>query len=170
LIEVLNGYRIKERRPDNIGDYTVPLGQAERMCEGEDLTVVSYGATLWIVMEAAEYLKEHNISIEVLDVQTLMPFDIHGMIRQSVKKTNRVLFVDEDVPGGGTAYMLERALSEQNIFGYLEIPPRTLSSRNHRPAYGDDGNYTTKPNAEDVVMEVLRMLHEVNPEKYAVVI
>ncbi len=170
LIEVLNGYRIKERRPDNMGEYTVPLGQAERMREGEDLTVVSYGATLWIVMEAADYLKEHNISIEVLDVQTLMPFDIHGLIRQSVKKTNRVLFVDEDVPGGGTAYMLERALSEQNIFGYLEIPPRTFSSREHRPAYGDDGNYTTKPNTEDVVMEVLRMLHQVNPDKYPVVI
>jgi len=170
VIEVLNGYRIKEKRPDNMGDYTVPLGQAELMREGEDLTVVSYGATLWIVMEAADYLKEYDISIEVIDVQTLMPFDIHGLIHQSVKKTNRILFVDEDVPGGGTAYMLERSLSEQNIFGYLEIPPRTFSSREHRPAYGDDGNYTTKPNTEDVVMEVLRMLNQVNPAKYPVVI
>ena len=170
VIEVLNGYRIKERKPDNLGEYTVPLGQAECMREGNDLTVVSYGATLWIVMEAADYLEDYDISIEVIDVQTLMPFDIQGMIRTSVKKTNRILFVDEDVPGGGTAYMLERTLSEQNIFGFLEIPPRTFSSREHRPAYGDDGDYTTKPNTEDIVMEVLRMLHQVNPEKYPVVI
>lgn len=170
VIEVLNGYRIKERRPDNLGEFTVPLGQAETIREGEDLTVVSYGATLWIVMAAAKYLENYGISIEVIDVQTLMPFDIHGLIGQSVKKTNRVLFVDEDVPGGGTAYMLERTMSEQNIFGHLEVPPRTFSSREHRPAYGDDGDYTTKPNSEDVVMEVLKMLHQVNPEKYPVVI
>lgn len=170
VIEVLNGYRIKERRPDNLGEFTVPLGQAETMREGEDLTVVSYGATLWIVMKAAKYLEDYGISIEVIDVQTLMPFDLGGLIGQSVKKTNRVLFVDEDVPGGGTAYMLERTMSEQSIFGYLEIPPRTFSSREHRPAYGDDGDYTSKPNAEDVVMEILRMLHQVNPEKYPVVI
>ncbi len=170
VIEVLNGYRIKERRPDNLGEFTVPLGQAETIREGTDLTVVSYGATLWIAMKAAEYLENYGISIEVIDVQTLMPFDTEGLIGQSVKKTNRVLFVDEDVPGGGTAYMLERTLSEQNIFEYLEIPPRTFSSREHRPAYGDDGDYTTKPNSEDVVMEVLNMLHQVNPEKYPVVI
>lgn len=170
VIEVLNGYRIKERRPDNLGEYTVPLGQAECIREGRDITVVSYGATLWIAMEAADFLKDYDISVEVIDVQTLMPFDLRGLIGQSVKKTNRVLFVDEDVPGGGTAYMLERCLSEQSIFGYLEIPPRTFSSREHRPAYGDDGDYITKPNKEDVVTEVLSMLHQIDPEKYPEVV
>lgn len=170
VIEVLNGYRIKEKRPDNLGEFTVSLGEAEILREGTDMTIVSYGATLWVVMEAAEFLEKYNISVEVVDVQTLMPFDIQGLIRQSVKKTNRVLFVDEDVPGGGTAYMLERCLSEQNIFAYLEVPPRTYSSREHRTAYGDDGDYTTKPSSEDVVMEVLKMLHQVNPDKYPIVI
>lgn len=166
VIEVLNGYRIKERRPDNLGDFTLPLGRAECLRQGEDITVVSYGATLWIVMEAAEFLEEYGISVEVIDVQTLMPFDLDGMIGQSVRKTNRVLFVDEDVPGGGSAYMMERSLSEQSYFDYLEIPPKTLSSREHRPAYGDDGDYVTKPNAEDVVTAILSMLHQVDPEKY----
>lgn len=170
VIEVLNGYRIKERRPDNLGEYTVPLGRAECIREGEDLTLVSYGATLWIVMEAAEFLQDYGISVEVIDVQTLMPFDLDGLIRQSVQKTNRVLFVDEDVPGGGTAYMMERSISEQSIFDYLELPPRSLSSREHRPAYGDDGDYITKPNSEDVVSEVLRMLHQVDPERYPEVV
>lgn len=166
VIEVLNGYRIKERRPDNLGDFTLPLGRAECLRQGEDITVVSYGATLWIVMEAAEFLEEYGISVEVIDVQTLMPFDLDGLIGQSVRKTNRVLFVDEDVPGGGSAYMMERSLSEQSYFDYLEIPPKTLSSREHRPAYGDDGDYVTKPNAEDVVTAILSMLHQVDPEKY----
>lgn len=166
VIEVLNGYRIKERRPDNLGDFTLPLGRAECLRQGEDITVVSYGATLWIVMEAAEFLEEYGISVEVIDVQTLMPFDLDGMIGQSVRKTNRVLFVDEDVPGGGSAYMMERSLSEQSYFDYLEIPPKTLSSREHRPAYGDDGDYVTKPNAEDVVTTILSMLHQVDPEKF----
>lgn len=166
VIEVLNGYRIKERRPDNLGDFTLPLGRAECLRQGEDITVVSYGATLWIVMEAAKFLEEYGISVEVIDVQTLMPFDLDGMIGQSVRKTNRVLFVDEDVPGGGSAYMMERSLSEQSYFDYLEIPPKTLSSREHRPAYGDDGDYVTKPNAEDVVTAILSMLHQVDPEKY----
>lgn len=170
VIEVLNGYRIKEQRPDNLGEYTVPLGQAECIREGEDLTVVSYGATLWIVMEAAQFLQDYGISVEVIDVQTLMPFDLDGLIRKSVQKTNRVLFVDEDVPGGGTAYMMERSMSEQSIFDYLEVPPSTLSSREHRPAYGDDGDYITKPNSEDVVSEVLRMLHLVDPERYPEVV
>ena len=166
VIEVLNGYRIKERRPDNLGDFTLPLGRAECLRQGEDITVVSYGATLWIVMEAAKFLEEYGISVEVIDVQTLMPFDLDGMIGQSVRKTNRVLFVDEDVPGGGSAYMMERSLSEQSYFDYLEIPPKTLSSREHRPAYGDDGDYVTKPNAEDVVTAILSMLHQVDPEKF----
>lgn len=170
VIEVLNGYRIKERLPGNLGDYTVPLGQAEIMLEGSDITVVSYGATLWIVMEAAKFLEEYGVHVEVIDVQTLMPFDVRGLIHQSVKKTNRVLFVDEDVPGGGSAYMLERTLSEQQIFSFLEIPPRTFSSQEHRAAYGDDGDYVTKPNSEDVVMEILNMLHQIDPDKYPVVL
>ena len=170
VIEVLNGYRTKERRPDNLGEFTVPLGQAECVREGEDITVVSYGATLWIAIEAAKFLADYGISVEVIDVQTLMPFDLNGLIGQSVQKTNRILFVDEDVPGGGTAYMLERCLSEQSIFEYLEIPPGTFSSREHRPAYGDDGDYITKPNREDVVSEILSMLHQVDPVKYPEVV
>ena len=170
VIEVLNGYRTKERRPDNLGEFTVPLGQAECVREGEDITVVSYGATLWIALDAAKFLADYGISVEVIDVQTLMPFDLNGLIGQSVQKTNRILFVDEDVPGGGTAYMLERCLSEQSIFEYLEIPPGTFSSREHRPAYGDDGDYITKPNREDVVSEILSMLHQVDPVKYPEVV
>src|SRR5690606_29895701 len=166
VIEVLNGYRVKEKLPDNIGEYTVPLGQAECIRSGHDITVVSYGATLWLVMEAADFLSEYGISVEVIDVQTLMPFDIHQVIRQSVLKTNRVFFVDEDVPGGGTAYMMERSISEQHLFDHLELPPRTLSSREHRPAYGDDGDYISKPNTEDIVAGILHMLHQVDPDKY----
>lgn len=166
VIEVLNGYRVKEKLPDNIGEYTVPLGQAECIRSGQDITVVSYGATLWLVMEAADFLSEYGISVEVIDVQTLMPFDIHQVIRQSVLKTNRVFFVDEDVPGGGTAYMMERSISEQHLFDHLELPPRTLSSREHRPAYGDDGDYISKPNTEDIVAGILHMLHQVDPDKY----
>ena len=153
-----------------MGEFTVPLGQAECVREGEDITVVSYGATLWIAIEAAKFLADYGISVEVIDVQTLMPFDLNGLIGQSVQKTNRILFVDEDVPGGGTAYMLERCLSEQSIFEYLEIPPGTFSSREHRPAYGDDGDYITKPNREDVVSEILSMLHQVDPVKYPEVV
>lgn len=166
VIETLNQYRVREKMPENIGEFTVPLGVPEVMTEGDDITIVSYGATLWKVMEAVEILNEWNIYPEVLDVQTLMPFDIPGMIGQSIKKTNRVLFVDEDVAGGGSAYMLDQVLNEQGVFSYLEIPPRTMSSRNHRPAYGDDGDYVTKPNVDDIIKAVSEMLHSVNPAKY----
>lgn len=166
VVEPLNRYRVREAVPTNIGDFTVPLGKAEIIRPGEDLSVISYGSTLWKVVEAADILEEFGISIEIVDVQTLMPFDLQHLIRESVEKTNRVLFVDEDVPGGATAYMLERALSEQGIFPYLELPPETLSSRDNRPAYGNDGDYITKPSADDVVQKVVTMLRNINPDKY----
>lgn len=166
VVEPLNRYRVREEVPANIGDFTVPLGKAEIIRPGEDLSVISYGSTLWKVVEAADILEEFGISIEIVDVQTLMPFDLQHLIRESVEKTNRVLFVDEDVPGGATAYMLERALSEQGIFPYLELPPETLSSRDNRPAYGNDGDYITKPSADDVVQKVVTMLRNINPDKY----
>lgn len=166
VIETLNQYRVREKMPENIGEFTVPLGVPEVMKAGDDITIVSYGATLWKVMEAAESLEKWGVNAEVIDVQTLMPFDIPGIIGQSVRRTNRVLFVDEDVAGGGSAYMLDQVMNEQHVFPYLEIPPRTIFARNHRPAYGDDGDYMTKPNPEDVVKAVFEMLHPIDPHRY----
>ncbi|GAA5220923.1 alpha-ketoacid dehydrogenase subunit alpha/beta [Membranihabitans marinus] len=166
VIEVLNGYRKKERLPDNLGDYTVPLGQAELLNQGDDITIVTYGACVWEAMEAIEELKEYGVSVDLIDVQTLMPFDLGHLIKSSVVKTNRVLFMDEDFEGGGTAYMMQKAIENQKIFDYLEIPAATLSSRDNRTAYGDDGDYMTKPGPDDIVAKVFEMLHQVNPKKY----
>ncbi|WP_236980285.1 alpha-ketoacid dehydrogenase subunit alpha/beta [Membranihabitans maritimus] len=166
VIEVLNGYRKKEKLPDNIGEFTVPIGQAELLKEGKDLTIVTYGACVWEAWEALDYLDEFGISVDLIDVQTLMPFDILHLIKKSVVKTNRVLFLDEDVPGGASAYMLQKAMEEQQLFDYLEIPPETLSARDNRTAYGDDGDYITKPSEDDIVMKILNMLHRVDPERY----
>jgi pyruvate/2-oxoglutarate/acetoin dehydrogenase E1 component/TPP-dependent pyruvate/acetoin dehydrogenase alpha subunit len=166
LIEVLNGYRLKERIPDNVGSFTVPLGVPEVLLEGSDVTVVTYGAMCRIVLEAARQLKEFGISCEVIDVQTLLPFDLHHVILDSVKKTNRVLFTDEDVSGGATAFMLQKVLEEQQAYHYLDSLPRTLPGQDHRPAYGSDGDYFSKPNAEDVFETVYEIMHEADPEKY----
>ena len=163
IIEPLNGYRVKEKMPSNIGEYRLPLGVPEVLRSGDDITIVTYGSCCRIVMEAARQLESAGVSCEVVDVQTLLPFDIHHAILDSVKKTNKVLFVDEDVPGGGTAYMYQQVIEEQGAFDYLEMPPVTLSAKAHRPAYGSDGDYFSKPNAEDVFDTAYEIVRRCNP-------
>lgn len=160
VIECLNGYRLKETLPSNLLNFTVPLGVPEVIKEGEDITIVSYGSTLRIVQEAAERLTAIGISCEIVDVQTLLPFDINHMIATSLKKTNRILFVDEDVPGGAAAYMYNKVMEEQNGYRLLDVAPRTLTGKAHRPAYGSDGDYFSKPNSEDVMRVVKEMMSE----------
>ncbi|HCB01414.1 MAG TPA: transketolase, partial [Anaerolineae bacterium] len=166
VVEVLNGYRVKERLPENIGEITVPLGVPEIIREGKDVTVVTYGACCRIVLDAAEKLSKVGVDIEVIDVQSLLPFDIHGKIVESLKKTNRVLFVDEDVPGGTTAYMMQEVIEKQGGYFYLDSPAKTLSAKAHRPAYGSDGDYWSKPNAETVFDAIYEIMHEVDPSAY----
>jgi pyruvate/2-oxoglutarate/acetoin dehydrogenase E1 component/TPP-dependent pyruvate/acetoin dehydrogenase alpha subunit len=160
VIECLNGYRLKEKLPSNLGEFRVPLGIPEVIKEGEDITIVSYGSTLRIVQEAVQRLEAKNISCEIIDVQTLLPFDINHSIIESLKKTNRILFVDEDVPGGASAYMFNKVMEEQGGYRWLDVAPRTLSAKAHRPAYGSDGDYFSKPNAEDVERVVKEMMAE----------
>jgi len=166
VVEVLNGYRLKERLPDNLDRITIPLGVPEVLREGADITVVTYGACCRIALDAAEKLSQVGIEAEVIDVQTLLPFDIHGRILQSLQKTSRILFVDEDVPGGTTAYMLREVIEKQGGYFWLDSPPRTLPGAEHRPAYGNDGDYWSKPNAESIFDAVYAMMHEVRPAKY----
>ena len=166
VVETLNEYRRKEELPDNIGEFTIPLGVPEILRPGEHVTVVTYGACCEIVSRAAELLEMIGISIEVIDVQTLLPFDIHGMIQESIRKTNRVLFVDEDCPGGATAYMMQEALERQCGYQWLDAPPRTLAAKAHRPAYGSDGDYFSKPNREQIVEAVYGMMRESDPDKF----
>nr|MCU0375457.1 thiamine pyrophosphate-dependent enzyme [Chitinophagaceae bacterium] len=160
VIECLNGYRLKEQLPDNLSSFTVPLGTIEVLRSGTDITIVSYGSTLRIVADAAERLAKLGIEVEIVDVQTLLPFDLQGAILNSLKKTNRILFVDEDVPGGAAAYMYNKVLEEQGGFRWLDATPRTLTAQAHRPAYGSDGDYFSKPNAEDVLTVVKQIMAE----------
>lgn len=160
IIECLNGYRLKEKLPSNLLAYTVPLGVPEVIMPGEDITVVSYGSTLRIVQEAAATLAKMNISCEVVDVQTLLPFDINHLIVQSLKKTNRIVFVDEDVPGGAAAYMFNKVMEEQGGYKHLDVSPRTITAHAHRPSYGSDGDYFSKPNTEDIVRVIREMMAE----------
>ncbi|HLA98662.1 MAG TPA: thiamine pyrophosphate-dependent enzyme [Anaerolineales bacterium] len=166
IVEVLNGYRLKERLPDNIGEFTIPLGVPEVIHEGEDITLVTYGACCRIALEAAEALERVGIQAEVVDVQTLLPFDRHSLILESLKKTSRILFVDEDVPGGTTAYMLQEVIENQGGYYYLDAPPRTLPGKPHRPAYGSDGDYWSKPNLEQIFEAVYAMMHEADPSSF----
>jgi len=166
VIECLNGYRLKEQMPQNIGEFTVPMGVAEVLREGKDLTVVTYGSMCRIVLDAAIELADVGISLEVIDVQTLLPFDTHGIIGQSIQKTNRVLFADEDVPGGGTAYMMQQVLDHQGVYAYLDAAPQTIAAQAHRPAYSTDGDYFSKPSVEDLVEKVYQIMHESNPKKF----
>lgn len=166
VIECLNGYRLKESLPENIGEFTVPLGVPEILREGSDVTIVTYGSMCRIVMEAAEMLEGVGISCEVLDAQTLLPFDIHHTIVESIKKTNRVVFADEDVPGGASAYMMQKVLEEQNAYQYLDAKPVTITAKEHRPAYASDGDYFSKPNPEEVFDTIYEMMRDVEPEKY----
>jgi 2-oxoisovalerate dehydrogenase E1 component len=166
IIEVLNGYRLKEKLPDNIGEVTIPVGVPEVLREGEDITVVTYGAMCRIVLEAAEELAKAEISVEVIDVQSLLPFDVRGRILESLKKTGRILFADEDVPGGATAYMMQEVIEKQGGYYWLDSPAATLTAKAHRPAYGSDGDYWSKPNAETVYDAVYEIMSEANPQKY----
>jgi pyruvate/2-oxoglutarate/acetoin dehydrogenase E1 component/TPP-dependent pyruvate/acetoin dehydrogenase alpha subunit len=166
VVEVLNGYRVKECLPDNISEMTLPPGVPETIRAGRDVTVVTYGACCRIVLDAAEKLSKVGIEIEVIDVQSLLPFDIHGQIAESLRKTSRVLFVDEDVPGGTTAYMMQEVLEKQGGYFHLDSPAKTLSGKAHRPAYGSDGDYWSKPNAETVFDAVYEMMNEAEPKAY----
>ena len=166
VIESLNGYRLKEKLPNNLGDFRVPLGVVDTVRQGKDMTVVSYGSTLRIVLEAADELASLGIDIEVIDVQSLTPFDLNHDIRKSIEKTNRVLVVDEDVPGGGTAYILNELLEKQQIFPLLDSKPKALSAKEHRPAYGSDGDYFSKPSLDDIVETVYEMMHEFDPRQF----
>ncbi|MEJ2350488.1 MAG: thiamine pyrophosphate-dependent enzyme [Anaerolineales bacterium] len=168
IIEVLNGYRLKERIPDNIGEFSIPLGIPEVIREGSDLTMVTYGALCRISLEAAKLLSQVGIEVEIVDVRTLLPFDLNGIILDSLKKTNRIVFLDEDVPGGTTAYMLQEVIEKQGGYYWLDSEPRTLSSKPHRPAYGSDGDYFSKPNVEQIFESVYDLMNEADPETYPI--
>lgn len=166
VIESLNGYRLKEKKPKNLGEFCTPIGKVETLKEGKDITLVSYGSTLRIVEKAAKELIEVGIDAEVIDAQTLLPFDIEMEVLESVKKTNRLLVIDEDVPGGCSAYLLNEIIERQGAFKYLDSAPQTLSAKAHRPAYGSDGDYFSKPNREDIFEKVYNIMHEVHPDDY----
>ena len=166
VIEPLNGYRLKEKRPENMGDFKQELGVPEILVEGTDVTMVTYGSCVRIAENAVKQLKDFNISVELIDVQTLLPFDKNHIIAKSIEKTGKVLFFDEDVPGGATAFMMQKVLEEQKAFYYLDVPPKTLSAKEHRPAYATDGDYFSNPNAEDVFDSIYEIMHSTNPAKY----
>jgi len=166
VVECLNGYRIKEKAPNNIGEFRVPLGKVETTKQGNDITLVTYGSTWRVVMDAAEKLELAGISSEVIDIQTLVPLDLSHDIAESIKKTNRLLVIDEDVPGGASAYILQQIIEGQDAYNFLDSEPQTLSAKEHRPPYGKDGDYFTKPSVEDIFEKVYFIMHEVNPEKF----
>lgn len=166
VIECLNGYRLKEQLPSNMGTYNVPLGVPDILTEGNDVTLVTYGSCIRVAQEAIESLKEVGISVELIDVQTLMPFDIEHKIVDSLKKTNRIVFLDEDVAGGATAYMMQEVLEKQGGYSYLDSTPVTVTAYEHRTPYGSDGDYFTKPNPEDVYRSIVNLMHEANPQKW----
>ncbi len=166
VVECLNGYRLKEKMPTNLGEFKTPIGVVETIKSGNDITVVSYGSTLRIIEQAAKELLEVGIDVEIIDAQSLLPFDIHHDCAKSVAKTNRLLVVDEDVPGGASAYILQQIVDEQNGYQYLDSQPQTLAAKAHRPAYGTDGDYFSKPSAEDIFEKIYAIMHEAMPEKY----
>jgi pyruvate/2-oxoglutarate/acetoin dehydrogenase E1 component len=166
VIECLNGYRLKEKAPLNYGEFKTPIGVVETLREGKDITLVSYGSTLRLVEQAANELAEIGIDCEVIDVQSLLPFDIHKDIVKSIAKTNRLLVIDEDVPGGASAYILQQIVEVQDGYSYLDSKPQTLTSKAHRPAYGTDGDYFSKPSAEDIYEKIYAMMSEARPNQY----
>jgi 2-oxoisovalerate dehydrogenase E1 component len=166
VVEPLNGYRLKEKLPENLGKFRIQLGIPEILNYGTDITVVTYGSTVKIAIEAVKQLAVHDITVELIDLQTLVPFDINKIILESVKKTNRILFLDEDVPGGTTAYMMQQVLEKQGAWQFLDSPPKTLTAKEHRPAYTTDGDYFSKPSAEDIFDIIYGMMKEAVPEKY----
>ncbi|MCF8344510.1 MAG: hypothetical protein K9H13_07730, partial [Bacteroidales bacterium] len=166
IIEPLNAYRLREKLPTNIGQFTTPIGKPEILKEGRDITLVTYGSCVRIAQDAVEQLQEFSIDVELIDVQSLLPFDLDHAIVESLKKTNKVLFFDEDVPGGATSYMMQKVMEEQKGYYFLDSEPRTLTAKAHRAAYSTDGDYFSNPNAEDVFDRVYNIMHENNPYKY----
>ena len=166
VVECLNGYRLKEPMPTNLAEFKTPIGVVETLREGKDITVVSYGSTLRIVCEVADELASMGIDIEIIDAQSLAPFDVRHDIVKSIQKTNRLLVVDEDMPGATSAYILQKIVEEQNAYQYLDSAPQTLAAGNHRPAYATDGDYFSKPNADSIIEKIYSIMHEANPEKY----
>lgn len=166
IIECLNGYRLKEKLPDNVGEYTTPLGKVELLAEGDDVTLVTYGSCVRIAQEAIKQLHEVNISVELIDAQTLLPFDLNHDIVKSLQKTNKLVVLDEDVPGGASAYILQQVLEEQNGYRWLDEKPVTITAKAHRPAYGTDGDYFSKPNTEEVFEKIYNIMHQYNPSAY----
>lgn len=166
VIECLNGYRLKEKMPENYGEFKTPIGVVETLKEGSDITLVSYGSTLRLVQQAAKELLEVGIDCEIIDIQSLLPFDVKHDIVKSIIKTNRLLVIDEDVPGGASAYILQQIIEQQDAYNYLDSKPQTLTAKEHRPAYGTDGDYFSKPSTEDIFEKVYAMMNEVNPSKY----
>ena len=166
VVESLNGYRLKENKPTNLGEFRLEIGKIEVLKEGTDITLISYGSTLRLVQEAAQELLKFDIDTEVIDIQSLLPFDVRKEIKKSIAKTNRVVIIDEDVPGGGTGYILQQLLDVQEIFPLLDSAPQTLSAQAHRPAYGSDGDYFSKPSLDDIIEKVYGVMHESNPTNY----
>jgi pyruvate/2-oxoglutarate/acetoin dehydrogenase E1 component/TPP-dependent pyruvate/acetoin dehydrogenase alpha subunit len=166
IIECLNGYRLKETCPDNLGQYTVPLGMPEVLRQGDDVTLVTYGSCVRVAEAACETLSGYGIEVELVDAQTLLPFDLDGIILNSLKKTNRIVFMDEDVPGGATSYMMQQVLEKAGGYDFLDSRPKTITAKAHRPPYGSDGDYFTKPNSEDVVQKIYNMMNEVDPASF----
>ena len=166
IIEPLNGYRIKEKMPNNLGEFKIKIGEVEKLTDGNDITIISYGSTLRIVQKASDQLKEQDVSCEIIDIQCLFPFDTKSDIIKSIKKTNRVLIVDEDVPGGSSGFILQQLINNQNIFNFLDSPPLTLTAKDHRPAYGTDGDYFSKPSSDDIFEKIYSMMNDFNPKKY----
>ncbi|MCL4123987.1 UNVERIFIED_CONTAM: hypothetical protein GTU68_061363 [Idotea baltica] len=166
VIECLNGYRLKEELPTNLGSFKTPIGVVETIKEGTDITIVSYGSTLRIVEETAKDLAQVGIDIEIIDAQSLLPFDLNNDCVKSLANTNKLLVIDEDVPGGASAYILQEILENQNGYQYLDSKPATLTAKAHRTAYGTDGDYFSKPSAEDIFEKVYEIMHEFNPQKF----
>jgi pyruvate/2-oxoglutarate/acetoin dehydrogenase E1 component len=166
VIEPLNGYRTKERMPLNFGEFTEALGVPEIVQQGTDLTLVSYGSTFNICEQAVAQLSEFGVSVELIDAQTLLPFDIHHVIGASVAKTNALLIVDEDVSSGASAFMLDQILVKQGAYNFLDLAPQTMAAKDHRPAYGSDGDYFSKPNFDDIIEKVLDMMHDLDPQSF----
>ena len=166
VIESLNGYRLKEPKPNNLGEFCTPIGKVETLREGTDITLLSYGSTLRIVQKVAEELLEVGIDAEVIDAQSLLPFDLDHDVVKSIQKTNRLLVIDEDVPGGCSAYLVQKIIEEQDGYRYFDSAPQTLTAKAHRPAYASDGDYFSKPNAEDIFEKVYEMMSEADPKSF----
>jgi len=168
VIENLNGYRLKERLPINLGKFTTPIGEVEVIKEGNDVTIVSYGSTLKLIEEASKELSQVGIDVEIIDTQSLLPFDLKHDVLVSVQKTNRLVIIDEDIPGGASAYLLDEIINKQGAYYYLDSKPVTITAKDHRPAYGTDGDYFSKPSTNDIFEGVYKVMQEADPQKFKI--